>query len=243
MEPMLFRVWGFPVTLTQTIYLGELLALVLTLVATFRYVRRTTDLVGVAAGQLRVAGEQSRIAGGQYQVLSEQATIATRQLELTLRQHEAALRPEIAIHVEIGNTELQTVYLVVQNIGAGAARDIRLEVESYFGGPHEDVRRLAVYGAQIVQNGYSYLAPAQRLDFYLGRLLGADARIAWENCAVSAKYRGTDSREYTDRFQISFSEIRTIRGSSLERIASDLNRIALRLETWAAAGPSGVRGP
>lgn len=181
--------------------------------ATVAYALLTSEIVNATRTNLSLTSQLVKA--------TETYTSLTKDiLDATKDKIEAETRPEIGVHIELRDSARQNVFLIVQNIGTGAARDL-----SFFPEPQTG----PASAAKIVSLGKKYMPPSQKLAYYLGSIL-ALGRDYFVPCILKARYLGYGGKVYEETFQINFSEVESVVSSAVDEIAATLKEIQLKLD-------------
>ena len=152
---------------------------------------------------------------------------------LTRKQLRTGNTPEIAISLRPHQAYIHCVMLCIENIGTGAARDIRFQTELSFKPDGE--RALGDVG--FLKNGIDYLGPGEKIEHFLVSVIGKLDKLKETPLEIGVTY--TDSvklkRRHERTFCLDFGEdegLATVGRSPLFEIAkatkdiqSDLRRI------------------
>lgn len=130
--------------------------------------------------------------------------IAAYYAYLTRRLLKINDAPEIAISLRPHEAYLPCVMLCIQNIGTGAARDIRFQTDLSFKPDGEK----ALEELGFLKNGIDYLGPGQKIEHFLVSVADRFDELKEEPLQISVTY--TDSvklkRKYERSFSLDFSE-------------------------------------
>ena len=139
---------------------------------------------------------------------------------LTRRLLKAADTPEIAISLRPHEAHIHCVMLCIENIGTGAARNIRFQTDLSFKPDGE--RSLEQVG--FLKNGIDYLGPKKKIEHFLVSVIGKLDKLKETPLEIGVTY--TDSaklgRRHERTFRLDFSEdegLATVGRSPLFEIA------------------------
>lgn len=139
---------------------------------------------------------------------------------LTWRLLKANNTPEIAISLRPHEAYIHCVMLCIENIGTGAARDIRFQTDLSFK-PDGD-RPLEEVG--FLKSGIDYLGPKEKIEHFLVSVIGKLEKLKETPLEISVTY--TDSvklkRRHERAFRLDFGEdegLATVGRSPLFEIA------------------------
>lgn len=140
----------------------------------------------------------------------------------TKRMREAQTEPMVSIRVGLSSVWVNLVDLIIENVGVGAAYDIRVQLEPDF--ELASGRFLSELG--IVKRGMRYLAPKQAIRTFLTNMMDDvhKSEGKWKDLrfAVVVTYRNAAGREMSERYHIDLAEfegLSTVGTPPLERIA------------------------
>lgn len=145
---------------------------------------------------------------------------------LTRHLLKASDTPEIAISLRPHEGHIQCVMLCIENIGTGAARDIRFQTDLSFKPDGE--RSLEKVG--FLKNGIDYLGPGEKIEHFLVSVIGKLDKLKETPLEIGVTY--TDSvklkRRHERTFHLDFGEdegLATVGGSPLFEIAKATKEI------------------
>jgi cell division protein FtsL len=161
------------------------------------------------------------------------AFLTKRLVVETERMRQAQTEPNVSVRVEPHDDFLNVAILVIENVGAGPAYDLRLSVS-----PNFEVKLgsgLSEMG--LFKHGMRYLAPRQRVTLVLGNMIGQTEEIEKPDgrfrISVTATYRdvfdGTHDEIYPLDF-LHFLGLTRVGTPPLRSIANDLQKIRTSLE-------------
>ncbi len=159
---------------------------------------------------------------------------------LTRRMLEANNTPEIAISLRPHEAYIHCVMLCIENIGTGAARNIKFQTDLSFK-PDGD---RALGEAGFLKKGIGYLGPGQKIEHFLVSVIGKLDEL--KNTPLEFKVTYTDvvkqKHKYEHTFHLDFGEdegLATIGKSPLYEIAEAVKDIKKDLHNVT----TGIRKP
>jgi hypothetical protein len=186
-------------------------------------VRSLLDWLNSNAGAFNVLFAAVVAAATVFYALLTRALVAE-----TRRMREAQTEPQVTIRVESSEQWINFLMLIIENIGGGAAYELRLAATPDF----EDVpgRPLSAFGP--FKHGVRMLAPRQRISTLLVNIVGRASEIEHPEeplaFSVRAQYRGALGKQYDESFPIDFKHLvgsRTLGKPPLHAIAGSLDDI------------------
>ena len=124
----------------------------------------------------------------------------------TRRMRQVQTEPAISVTVEPSEHGLNFINFTIQNIGQGAAHSVTLRAEPNF--QRGKGRYIGDLG--LFKHGIRYLAPKQRLTFFLTSILddvhGPGEDLSRLNFTVYVKYKSSLGDAYEEQFPINFEE-------------------------------------
>ena len=128
----------------------------------------------------------------------------TRQMRLD------AQKPEIAIYLRLEKTDLIPkkmgifyIYLYVENIGMGPARDVKFSIDPSFNLPGDKSLR----EVSFLELGIGYLPPGhQRKCFLANQTMTGFSELMRKQLKITATYKGATSRKYENPVPLDFRE-------------------------------------
>ena len=132
----------------------------------------------------------------------------------TKKMREAQTEPNV--FVSISSTEERTYLknLLIQNIGLGAAYNIKFEVDPDF----EYAKRRMLSELNFVKNGLHCLAPNQKISFFIASIPEIVMKKKKSFFEIKVKYENRLGKTYKDTYLIDFSvffDLRHIKESHL----------------------------
>lgn len=157
------------------------------------------------------------------------AVLTHRLVSETRRMRQVQTEPAIAIWAEPSEFGINFLNLVIENVGQGVARNIKLSASPDI--HRKPDRPLSDLG--LFKNGLPHLAPRQRIKFFLLNVLDGPSKskggdLSHLNFQVTATYANSTGATYTESFSIDISALEgfgTIGTPPLISIARDLERL------------------
>ena len=142
---------------------------------------------------------------------------------------EVTTRPKVIVTLAADKYYFNLVNLRVENIGGGAARNIRLSTNSEF----RTMRGTLLRDLGLFKNGLSLLGPGREIETRLENVTGwnNDRDRFQTSFTITASYTNAAGRSFEEDFLIDFSffeELSQIFGDPLRNIAESLKTIAER---------------
>lgn len=158
------------------------------------------------------------------------AILTRRLVTETRKMREAQTEPNIFIGLKSKEEYISLADLVVQNIGLGTAYNLKFDVnpdfEYYKGHKFSDI--------EIIKNGLNYLAPNNKITYFLTSLIGRIKELGKVSVEVGVKYENCLGKIYQQKFLLDFSELfglRTIGEPPLQKVAKELEKIQKDIHT------------
>ena len=163
----------------------------------------------------------------------------------TKKLRKAETDPNISIYLEPEEQWISLMDLVIQNNGRGAAYDIRFKIT-----PDFECRKGEFLSANSFMQHMRYMAPGQRLRFFLASAVDVLPRETGKAFKITASYRSVAGQTYQEEFDLDFEHFRgmvTIGKSPIYKIADVLEKIQkewdhiasgfrrLKVEVWDQA--------
>jgi hypothetical protein len=124
-----------------------------------------------------------------------------RLVKETKMLREAQTQPKLSIYIKQEKDCIHFFDLVIENIGASPAHNIKFNAKSLF--KYTDDQLLS--DLNLFKNGLSYLGPKQSIQFFLTNLLENFKEKLSNPLIVDATYSDAADVKYTDSFHIDFS--------------------------------------
>ena len=140
------------------------------------------------------------------------ALLTWRLVSETRLLREVQTEPRVSIRVEASHTGHLGYELIIENVGHGVAKDVRIEFDgdsSYF--RNSWVNRLppAIDQLPVIKNGLDYLEPNQAFRFPLGTVSSDEYERATEApWTFRAQYESLYGKGRTDTYIVDFSQFR-----------------------------------
>lgn len=157
-----------------------------------------------------------------YAVLTRRLVVETTQMR------RAQTEPHVALRVEPTETSVNTIVLIVENVGAGPAYSLRLSVDPDF--VMEQGLTLSRLG--LFQHGIHYLAPGQQVRLFLAHVKDQMEEIQQEggkfDFIVSAQYATATGARLQHDYTIDFRHLIGVieRRSPLQEVSQHLKKVA-----------------
>jgi hypothetical protein len=143
-----------------------------------------------------------------------------------------AKRPELAVYMRPSDVGMSFLVLCIENIGAGAACDIRLSTNFDFRGDHHTpLRQVGPFS-----RGISYFAPRQRLDHFLTGVIDILDELKTQPLEIIARYKSTSGDEFIQSFVLDFGEFENLTrlgDPPLQAIASGVKKLQEEIQRLA----------
>lgn len=130
------------------------------------------------------------------------AYLTSKLVSETKTMRKAQTEPEVAVTIQPKEWSVIFIDMVIQNIGLGPAYDVSFKVSPDF--EYEPTKPFS--GLGFMRNGLKYLAPNQRLQFYLGKMVDLRKNIG-DGFEVEVTYRNSLGNIRDHSYFIDFSEI------------------------------------
>lgn len=137
---------------------------------------------------------------------------------------EDATRPLLAVTTSLHEAYIHIINLLIENVGGGAAHDIRLRTSKPFTlDRHERLDEIGPF-----KKGITYLGPHQRLEFFLANAIGNLDELKKQLLQIEAEYSDNVGKTYRKTFVIDFGELEGISRVStppLFKVAESIERL------------------
>lgn len=120
----------------------------------------------------------------------------------TRRMREAQTEPKVSVCIQPREEWINFIDLVIQNIGLGPAYDIKFKISPDF--EYAKDRFLSELG--FMKNGISYLAPNQKIQFFLTNMIENFEEKMEKSFQVTITYKNSIGKTYEDKYPIDFSQ-------------------------------------
>lgn len=141
----------------------------------------------------------------------------------TQKMREAQTEPHIVVYLQSDEDYPALIHLIIHNIGVGGAYDIKFDIKPDF----EYDKGQYLSQINIFKNGINYLAPNQKIKFFLVSMIGRDnLKNAIINFKV--KYKNCFNKVYNNEYILEFSEfygMRRIIDNYIRDISRDIKDI------------------
>ena len=145
-----------------------------------------------------------------------------------LRETQAARaeakRPELAVYLRPSDVGMSFLVLCIENVGSGAAYDVRFTTNVDFRGDHHTpLRQVGPF-----KKGLSYFAPRQRIDHFLTGVVGILDDLKKQPLEIIATYDSSVGTKCTQSFVLDFGEFENlsrIGEPPLQKIASAVDQL------------------
>ncbi len=131
-----------------------------------------------------------------YAILTRKLVYETREMR------EAQTEPNISVVVRPREEMINFMDMIIQNVGYGPAHNIKFDIS-----PDFECRK-GEYLSQVgvMKSGLKYLAPNQRMQFFLTSMLEDFEEKARKSFGIRVEYQNRVGKTYEERFMIDFSE-------------------------------------
>jgi len=152
------------------------------------------------------------------------AVLTWKLVSETKKMREAQTEPKISVSIQPREEWIALVDMVIQNIGLGPAYDIKFKINPDF----EYSKNMFLSEIGFIKNGIRYLAPNQRIRFFLTSLAENSERKIQRPFEIKVTYRNAIGKIYEDAYLIDFSELiglRQLGEPPLYKIAKSIEKI------------------
>ncbi|MBI2101854.1 hypothetical protein HYT53_04565 [Candidatus Woesearchaeota archaeon] len=132
-----------------------------------------------------------------YSILTWRLVDETRQMR------ESQRVPNISIIIQPREEWINFIDMVIRNIGTGPAYDIKFEISKNL----ELKKGHLLSDKNFIKNGIKYLAPNQKLQFFLTSLAENPQEKFKSSFDIKVDYKDKDDNDYKEKFTIDFSEL------------------------------------
>lgn len=142
----------------------------------------------------------------------------------TKKMREAQTEPDVSVSVSSKEESTYLKDIQIQNIGLGAAYNIKFEVEPDF----EIVKGHMLSEINLIKNGLHYLTPNQKISFFIASIPEIFMKKKKSYFEIKVKYENKFGKTYKNTYSIDFSEFFDLMHAgepSLKKIASNLEKI------------------
>ncbi len=130
------------------------------------------------------------------------ALLTWRLVSETRKMRQAQTEPKVSVTIAPEERWINFVDLLTQNIGLGAAHNIKFNVEPDF----EYAKGEFLSGVNLIKNGLGYLAPSQRIQFFLTSMIDSNVRKD-QPFRITVSYQNDIGMEYKNAYVIDFSHL------------------------------------
>lgn len=116
----------------------------------------------------------------------------------TRKMREAQTEPKISIIIQPEEAYINWIDMIIQNIGLGPAYNLKFEVN-----PDFQFRNHKISEIGFIKNGLRYLAPNQKMQFFITNLSEYPDAKPFE---MKVSYQNSIGKSYIDIYLIDFSE-------------------------------------
>jgi len=148
----------------------------------------------------------------------------------TKKMREAQTEPDVSVSVSSKEESTYLKDIQIQNIGLGAAYNIKFEVEPDF----EIVKGHMLSEINLIKNGLHYLTPNQKISFFIASIPEIFMKKKKSYFEIKVKYENKFGKTYKNTYSIDFSEFFDLMHAgepSLKKIASNLEKIQKDINT------------
>lgn len=152
------------------------------------------------------------------------AILTWRLVSETIKMRKVQTEPKISVTIQPSEAWINFVDMVIQNIGSGAAYDIKFRVDPDF--EYEKGKFLSDFG--FIRNGLKYLAPNQKLHFFLTIMTENFKEKIKTFFEIMVTYHNSAGKTYKDTYLIDFSHLEGLRNAGeppLYKIAKNIENI------------------
>jgi len=141
-------------------------------------------------------------------------------------------RPEIALTLSLHEAHVNLIFLIIQNIGQGAAHNVRLTTDKPF--RTSGSRDLAEIGP--FKTGIGLLSPHQKIEVFLANAIDRYDELKTEPLGITAKWKDSSGKSFSRTFAVDFAEYENVSrigepplysiADSSEKIEKAISRLA-----------------
>lgn len=130
------------------------------------------------------------------------ALITGRMLYETKKMRESQTEPDVFITIQPMERARPLLNLVIQNIGLGAAYDLKFKVD-----PDIEMRSgRKLSDVNFMKNGFLYLAPKQKLESFIASSIEQAQKKEYTLHYITVSYRNKNKKSYEATFVLDFTE-------------------------------------
>lgn len=157
----------------------------------------------------------------------------------TRRMREAQTEPRVSVTLQPRQESINLIDMVIQNIGLGPAYDMRFEVSPDF----ECLKGRFLSEMGWVTEGLEYLAPRDKLQFFLTSMTDDFQEKVGTTFEVSVTYHNRLGNTYEDVYSIGFSQwagLLQLGEPPIQRIAKNMEEIKRELRGLSTTASSAM---
>ena len=121
----------------------------------------------------------------------------------TRKMREAQTEPKVSVTIQPREEWINLIDMVIQNIGLGPAYNIKFEINPDF----EYIKGKFLSELGFMKNGLKYLAPNQKLQFFLTSMIGNFEEKNKKPFEIRVTYQNSIGKTYKDVYMIDFSQL------------------------------------
>lgn len=120
----------------------------------------------------------------------------------TIELRKAQTQPQITVSILPRNPEVWIVDMILENVGNGAAHNIKIEPSDNFEmRSNRDFNNIG-----FIKNGYNYFAPHQKLKFFFTNLVDNKEKKENVKFLINLSYNDQFGKKYQTEYKIDLSE-------------------------------------
>ena len=160
------------------------------------------------------------------------AILTWRLVSETIKMRKVQTEPKISVTIQPSDAWINFVDMVIQNIGSGAAYDIKFRANPDF--EYKKGNFLSDFG--FMRNGLEYLAPNQKLQFFLTIMTENFKEKIKTFFEITVTYHNSTGKTYEDIYLIDFSHLDGLRNAgeppmyklakNVENIQKDIHNLS-----------------
>jgi hypothetical protein len=173
------------------------------------------------------------------------AVLTWRLTSETIKMRKAQTEPQVSIYLQPCQAAFHFFDIVVRNIGAGPAYDVRFQILQEF-----DVKQgRKLSEVDFIKEGINYMPPNYSITSFLFGVLGQYKEIIDKSLKITVSYKNSERKETIEIIEINMSQFKgrqklgddpanTI-AESLKKIQIDINNLSsgfhhLRVDTYTS---------
>ncbi len=129
------------------------------------------------------------------------AILTWRLVSETRKMREAQTEPKVSVTIQPREEWIKLIDMVIQNIGLGPAYNIKFEINPDF----EYMKGKFLSELGFMKNGLKYLAPNQKLQFFL--TIENFEEKTKKSFEIKVTYQNSIGKTYKDVYTIDFSQL------------------------------------